>query len=79
MASFDSSTAKELEKPILKGTLCAGRFSSDGKWYRARVLGSAGKNEGLRVQFIDFGNGEVLRAERGDLKKLPQNLLAYQP
>jgi staphylococcal nuclease domain-containing protein 1 len=78
MDNFDGAGAAELEKPVLKGTICAARFSTDKKWYRCRVLGAAGKGE-LSIQFIDFGNYEVVKSEGKDIKKLPQTLLQFEP
>jgi staphylococcal nuclease domain-containing protein 1 len=78
MDKFDGKGAAELEKPVLKGTVCAARFSVDNQWYRCRVLGAAGKGE-LSIQFIDFGNYEKVKSDGPDLKKLPQSLLAYEP
>ena len=50
------SPAKEL--PVL-GQLCCARFSQDGMWYRARVVEFVTKTS-FRVQFVDFGNLEVV-------------------
>ena len=76
MINFDPTTAEELEKPIMKGTLCAARFASDMKWYRVRVLGTTGPNL-LDVKFIDYGN--TASAKSSDLRILPAHLLAYEP
>lgn len=82
MEHFDVGSAEELEKPVLKGTICAARFSLDKKWYRCRVMGTVGKGA-VSVQFIDYGNTEVINAVDGgampDLRKLPKNLLAFDP
>lgn len=76
MEHFDCDNAEELERPIMKGTQCAALFSNDNKWYRVKVLGSAGKGQS-EVKFIDYGNVEVVKAD--DLRKLPAHLLAYEP
>ena len=75
---FEPSISEDLEKPIKKGTICAARFSDDGNWYRAKVLSSLGKGD-IEVQFIDFGNIDVANANSGDLKRLPEKLLQYEP
>ncbi|XP_052095616.1 uncharacterized protein LOC127730970 [Mytilus californianus] len=41
------------------GEIVAAKFTSDGKWYRARVL--IVEENRLRVFFVDFGNREWLR------------------
>ncbi len=76
MEEFDSSSAEELQRPIMKGTLCAALFSGDDKWYRVRVLGTAGKGN-LDVKFIDYGNQETV--QESTLRKLPAHLLAFEP
>lgn len=78
MNKFNPAVVEDLEKPIKKGTICAARFSVDKKWYRAKVIGSAGKGE-IEVQFLDFGNTDVANANTGDLKRLPDSLLQYEP
>ena len=78
MNRFNPSSVEDLEKPIKKGTICAARFSVDQKWYRAKVIGSIGKGE-IEVQFLDFGNTDVANANTGDLKRLPETLLQYEP
>jgi len=65
---FDPEEAGDLEKPIKKATLCAAKFSQDERWYRASILKAMGKGE-YEVQFIDFGNIEVVHGD--DLKRLP--------
>lgn len=78
LKKFEPSLSEDLEKPIKKGTICAARFSDDGNWYRAKVLNSLGKGE-VEVQFIDFGNTDVVNSNSGDLKKLPEKLLQFEP
>lgn len=77
MAKFDAETAEELERPIKKGTLCAALNTSDKSWYRARVIGTVGKDS-IEVYFIDYGNRETVRPDM-DMRKLPAHLLAYEP
>ena len=74
MGRFNPSLHEDLEKPVKKGTICAARFKLDDSWYRAKVLHSEGKGEFL-VQFIDFGNTDLVNGNTGDLKRLPENLL----
>ena len=76
MEDFDADSSEELERPIIKGTLCAALFDDDQKWYRARVLGTAGRGQ-ISVRFIDYGNEEVLA--ESTLRKLPAHLLAFEP
>jgi hypothetical protein len=40
---FDPLEEEDLEKPIKKGTLCAAKFATDERWYRASVNKSIGK------------------------------------
>lgn len=76
MAQFEPKNAEELQKPILKGTLCAAKYKVDQKWYRARVLQSLGHGK-IQVEFIDYGN--QAEVETQSLKKLPANLLQFEP
>ena len=76
MEEFDPATAEELERPIMKGTLCAALFDADNRWYRVRVLNNAGRGE-YEIKFIDYGNTE--KVSEATLRKLPAHLLAYEP
>ena len=40
------------------GMSCCARFSQDGDWYRGRVKGVT--SSGAEVEFVDYGNGEVV-------------------
>eukprot|EP01063_Lacrimia_lanifica_P038259 TRINITY_DN808_c0_g1_i1.p1 TRINITY_DN808_c0_g1~~TRINITY_DN808_c0_g1_i1.p1 ORF type:complete len:981 (+),score=466.52 TRINITY_DN808_c0_g1_i1:50-2944(+) len=44
------------EDKVKKDDCVAAKFSADGKWYRARVIRTSGKN--VDVAFVDFGNRE---------------------
>ena len=75
LANFNAQTAEQLEKPILKGTLCAAKYAADGKWYRARVVQSLPKGQ-LELSFIDYGISSIVNSsDSGSLRKLPAHLL----
>ena len=76
MEEFDAQTAEDLERPIMKGTLCAALFSADDRWYRVRVLGNAGRGD-YDIKFIDYGNSA--KVNESALRKLPAHLLAFEP
>lgn len=76
MEEFDAASSGELERPIMKGTLCAALFSADDKWYRVKVIGTKGRGD-IEVKFIDYGNTEILN--ENTLRKLPAHLLAFEP
>jgi len=74
MEDFDPDTAEELERPIMKGTLCAALFKADNRWYRVRVLSNAGRGE-YEIKFIDYGN--KTKVPEASLRKLTAHLLAF--
>ena len=76
MEEFDADSSGELERPIMRGTLCAALFSADDKWYRVKVVGTVGRGD-IEIKFIDYGNTEVVN--ENTLLKLPAHLLAYEP
>jgi len=76
MEEFDGESSSELERPIMRGTLCAALFSADNLWYRVKVVSTMGRG-GIQVKFIDYGNTEVVNEET--LRKLPAHLLAFEP
>ena len=76
MEEFDGDSSGELERPIMRGTLCAALFNADNLWYRVKVLGTMGRGD-IEVKFIDYGNTEVLN--ENTLRKLPAHLLAFEP
>ena len=79
MNAFSPNPQLELQKPILNGTICAAKYSVDGKWYRAKVLSSLGGGK-IQVSFIDYGNTAVINIDDPKtLRKLPANLLQYEP
>ncbi|KAK4471183.1 hypothetical protein MN116_005575 [Schistosoma mekongi] len=62
-----------------KGSICIACFSLDNCWYRARVIRSSPKS--VAVQFIDFGNEEVIDAAEysSRLSPLPASPLLQLP
>ncbi|XP_072018279.1 RING finger protein 17-like [Amphiura filiformis] len=45
-----------------KGQPVCANFTQDGLWYRAKVLG--GTQQGVKVQYIDFGNIEIAAPDK---------------
>lgn len=45
------------------GELCIAQNSFDGQWYRARILDSA--PDMTSIQFIDYGNTDVITSDKG--------------
>lgn len=46
--------------PPKSGDLCFAKYTYDGQWYRAKVTNVQPKNSTVTVDYIDFGNSEVL-------------------
>lgn len=59
---------------VRMGELCIAQNSFDGQWYRARILDSA--PDMTSVQFIDYGNTDVITSEKGS--KLKQIIEQYK-
>lgn len=58
-----------------KGEICAAKFSSDNKWYRAKVEKVTGPK--VSVFYIDYGNREILNVT--DCAALPSGLASEKP
>jgi len=74
MRTFNGESAPSVEQPQ-RGNVCAGLFHSDNAWHRVRIVGRAGPQ--FRVQFIDYGNHDVLDAS--NLRQLPPELAQIRP
>lgn len=66
--AVDDGSAEYLpkEKELVKA-----QFTADDTWYRAKVLKVLDNNE-FKVQYVDYGNSEVIPASR--IRKLPTDL-----
>nr|CAB3266882.1 tudor domain-containing protein 1-like [Phallusia mammillata] len=42
------------------GDICAAMFPEDNVWYRAKVVGLKKEKDVVKVQFVDFGNTEMI-------------------
>ena len=75
---YDTGKAKciHLELPIKVGTLCAAKYSEDERYYRA-IVRSRTKDNNFEVEFIDYGNVEIL--SQNDLIKLDGSISAINP
>ena len=59
---YADGNAPQVSPPFL-GQLCIAKFSADGIWYRAKVIQMVGEGK-VRVQFVDYGNEEVVDASQ---------------
>ncbi|XP_061412110.1 tudor domain-containing protein 1 isoform X1 [Lethenteron reissneri] len=66
VASYCDRTKPQPDFLPKPGQLCCARYSSNGSWYRARVLACDG--ELVRVEYPDFGNSEEVGVQ--DLRPL---------
>lgn len=58
----------------MMGSLCAGKFSLDGNWYRGFIERVSPTEPRFEVYFMDFGNREKLKTE--DVRPLDAALSA---
>lgn len=58
----DAASQPLIKKPY-RYKMCCAQFSADNTWYRAFVLDEL-QNETLLIQYIDYGNVEVLPAKQ---------------
>lgn len=56
-------TASVPTSPPQPSQECCAQFSQDGRWYRARVLECPSPGQ-VGVQYVDFGNSELLSTDR---------------
>ncbi|KAH8261357.1 hypothetical protein KR044_007853 [Drosophila immigrans] len=68
MYEFYSKKGKQLRK-FDKDQICAA-LSSDGNWYRARIVAKDAKGTRIDVVYLDYGNSEQL--SRDQLKQLEE-------
>ncbi|KAK6618311.1 hypothetical protein RUM44_002763 [Polyplax serrata] len=52
---------KKLLVPPCPGQVVLAKYSTDNKWYRAKILDSEPENDVFRVFFVDYGNEEYVR------------------
>jgi hypothetical protein len=62
MLNFDPTKVEELQRPIIKGTLCAVKHPKDKKWCRGKVVQNFAKGQ-IEVLLIDYGNSITLSTE----------------
>ena len=58
------------------GSVCLAQYS-DGVWYRARIDGPAQPGRQVRVEFVDFGNSDVVRGDQ--VAAIPSSLVTCLP
>jgi len=66
--SVTEGTGLPLYQPRV-GELVRGNFTADDRWYRAKVIEI--KGDKYKLQYIDYGNSEVVPASR--IRQLPSN------
>lgn len=76
-----------LQQDVDIGDMCVGKFSEDGLWYRAEVIGiRAARAEAgtespplLKLKFIDYGNQEEMPLTPSRVRCLPTPLAEIKP
>ncbi|XP_057309699.1 tudor domain-containing protein 7-like [Hydractinia symbiolongicarpus] len=59
---FSQNTrASEIVSRPEVGTICCAKFHDDGAWYRAKVTKVMYEERQVEVEFIDYGNREIIR------------------
>jgi len=71
-----SRKSVKLEAPVKVGTLCAARYKSDGKFYRANITKIL-KDNNFEVEFIDYGTLDVCNID--DLIKIDSVTAIKEP
>ncbi|RUS80335.1 hypothetical protein EGW08_011904 [Elysia chlorotica] len=64
MAKLEAHYSDEGGTPIRnleKGRACIAQYSEDKAWYRGKILDAS--HEGVTVQFVDYGNSELVSAD----------------
>jgi staphylococcal nuclease domain-containing protein 1 len=78
LKDYESGKSKSspLEFPAKIGTLCAARYTVDGRLYRAKLT-KALKDEKFVVEFLDYGTIDTV--DKKDLIKLDNSLAMIEP
>jgi staphylococcal nuclease domain-containing protein 1 len=78
LRDYESGKSKSLslEFPAKIGTLCAARYTVDGRLYRAKLT-KALKDEKFEVEFLDYGTIDIVGKK--DLYKLDNSLAMIEP
>ena len=67
----------QLQSPPTVGTYLCARYDKDDLFYRARFVQHCEDTDTYLVEFIDYGNHEMVAAK--DLKELDSKLVSYAP
>lgn len=65
-----------IRNPLIS-ELCMARFKEDGRWYRSRVKAVDTKKNLVLVNFIDYGNDEVVSLDTETLLRIDEKFLHY--
>jgi len=79
LADYDEEIRKpeNLSLPIKNGTLCAAKFPDDNKYYRGLVKKFNKDKKEFEIEFIDYGNIEIVKLN--DLIKLDGEISSLPP
>ena len=77
LAEHCSKASKPAQFTPGSGEACGAVFSADGEWYRAEVVESDDQAGKVLVQFVDYGNTELV--DSGSIRPLQPELVALPP